>query len=87
MRKLRMLKIEGFHTFEDWENLKKEYNYCCVRCGMQEPFSDQCYQYLTEDHVIPVVKGGTNNIDNIQPLCKRCNSIKGLRTIFYGKKS
>lgn len=27
--------------------------------------------------------GGTNNIDNIQPLCKRCNSSKNKRYIDY----
>lgn len=67
---------KGFHTFEEWETLKKEYNYCCAMCGMQEPFTDQYFQYLTEDHIIPLTKNGTNYIDNIQPLCHRCNSIK-----------
>lgn len=29
------------------------------------------------DHIMPVVEGGTNHIDNLQLLCRRCNRSKG----------
>ena len=67
----------GSHTLEDWEDIKKEFNYCCAICGRQEPFTDLWYPWLTEDHIIPISKGGANWIKNIQPLCITCNTKKG----------
>ena len=32
---------------------------------------------LTIDHIFPLSKGGTNHVDNLQPLCRPCNSSKG----------
>jgi 5-methylcytosine-specific restriction endonuclease McrA len=74
LRKLRLKKIPGLHTLEEWENLKKKHNYYCALCGRKEPFKNQKYLWLTEDHIIPISKkGATNFISNIQPLCMKCN--------------
>lgn len=69
----------GKHTYDEWELLKKQYNYTCPCCHKKEPEIK-----LTEDHIIPVSKGGLNNIENIQPLCQSCNSKKHDKTIKYG---
>jgi len=51
---------------------------CCVCCGHE--FDRKA---LTRDHVVPKSKGGTWRIYNIQPLCKKCNGLKGDKTIDY----
>jgi hypothetical protein len=45
--------------------------YRCKRCG--------AYRNLTADHVIPESKGGPTALDNLQTLCRSCNSRKGTR--------
>jgi 5-methylcytosine-specific restriction endonuclease McrA len=75
MKRHRRRCAEGSFTNEQWADLKKKYDYYCLCCGKKEPEIN-----LTTDHVIPVVLGGTNNIDNIQPLCQPCNSSKGIKT-------
>lgn len=44
--------------------------------------------YLTIDHNIPLSRGGTDDPENLQPLCSRCNSAKGSKTMdeFMGKR-
>ncbi len=70
-RKILKKANGGSHTFADWEDLKAQHNWTCVHCGRKPPEIK-----ITEDHIIPLSKGGSNNIDNIQPLCSSCNSKK-----------
>lgn len=72
-RERLMLKknVVGTHSLEDWNNLKRTYNFTCPACDRKEPDI-----ILTEDHIMPISKGGTNYIENIQPLCKSCNTKK-----------
>ena len=75
----RILNAQGsFHTFGEWETLKAQYNWTCPACHKQEPIIK-----LTEDHIVPVSKGGGDNIQNIQPLCKSCNCRKMTKIIKY----
>lgn len=43
----------------------------CVDCGTD--------QSLTVDHVIAVVNGGTDDIENLATRCRSCNSRKGAK--------
>ncbi len=70
-RRARISKVGGSFSGEQWLELKKLFNWTCYMCFRKEPVIQ-----LTVDHKIPLSKGGTNNIDNIQPLCHNCNSSK-----------
>ena len=74
----RKLNAIGSHTFQEWENLKAQYNWICPSCKRKEPEIK-----LTQDHIIPLSKGGSENIENIQPLCKPCNLHKMIKVIKY----
>lgn len=41
----------------------------CAQCGTTES--------LTIDHIVPLSKGGTHRIENLQVLCYPCNQAKG----------
>lgn len=58
------------HTAAEWNALKELFRFCCAACGSTP-------SVLCRDHIVPVVKGGSNAISNIQPLCKGCNTRKG----------
>jgi 5-methylcytosine-specific restriction endonuclease McrA len=81
--KRRAFKMGQDNTFtaQEWAELKRHYNYTCLRCGRREPEIK-----LTADHVVPISKGGWRTINNIQPLCRSCNSAKYDDIIDYRPK-
>lgn len=58
-------------TETQWLAIKVAYRHRCAYCGEKKP--------LTQDHVIPVSKGGAHTASNIVPACQSCNSSKGAR--------
>lgn len=45
----------------------------CRICGSSEE--------LEIDHIVPVIRGGETEKENLQALCKSCNTKKGIKTI------
>lgn len=70
----------GSHTLGEWEHIKALYQWTCPKCWKKEPQIK-----LTRDHIVPLSKGGSDDIENIQPLCQSCNSSKNNKTIKYDR--
>ena len=81
-RRARLSGATGNISLKEWEALKSFYANCCLSCGNHES-----HEPMTMDHVIPISKGGSHTISNIQPLCRSCNSYKGLATIDFRPES
>lgn len=67
---------DGTVTDDEFKSLCERFGNICLCCKRSDV-------ELTRDHVVPLVKGGSHTIENIQPLCRRCNSRKNDRTIDY----
>lgn len=65
-------------TYLEWEEIKRVFNFTCPSCGKSEPEIK-----LTMDHITPVIKNGDNSRDNIQPLCRKCNTSKYTKSRMY----
>jgi 5-methylcytosine-specific restriction endonuclease McrA len=61
-----------------WEHMKAIFGYCCAYCGRR-------MKRLTQDHVVPVSKGGWHFSGNIVPACQSCNSRKGTKILALDK--
>lgn len=72
----RLKRNGGKHTEAEWKLLKFYYGNRCAYCHKRGV-------KLTKDHVIPVSKGGSDNIKNIVPACASCNSRKGNKLATY----
>jgi 5-methylcytosine-specific restriction endonuclease McrA len=68
----------GTFTRGEWLALCQRYQNLCLCCGQRSR--------LSVDHVIPISRGGSNTIDNIQPLCGPCNSRKFTQTIDFRRE-
>jgi 5-methylcytosine-specific restriction endonuclease McrA len=72
----RIYNIEGQVTAEEWESLKERYGYQCLCCHTGDIV-------LVPDFIISWSNKGTNTIENVQPLCPKCNKLKGRRQYDY----
>lgn len=81
-RRAKEKGCSGKHTAEEWIALRDSTGGVCPRCQIYVGVKN-----MTRDHIIPLSRGGSNYIDNIQPLCgikaNSCNSHKWAKTMDY----
>lgn len=68
----------GITSGSSWDQTRKAVlsrdNYACRSCRRKDN--------LTVDHIVQLSQGGTNNMENLQTLCKYCHEEKDNRKIF-----
>jgi len=70
-RRARKRNAPGKHTIHDIRHQLEHQNELCYWCS--QPLSDAYHI----DHVIPLIRGGSNNPENIVCTCSKCNCTKG----------
>lgn len=83
--KRRQSIVNGSHTFLEWIELLKKHNNKCFYCGVKMTKKMGLYQ-RSRDHIIAVSNGGSDDISNIVPACRSCNSSKGTKTFEEWKR-
>ena len=48
----------------------------CFYCG-----TELTLESVTVDHIIPILYGGGNDLDNLVPACVSCNNLKGVMSL------
>ena len=58
--------------------LAKRRGYKCECCGIKcvNPTGNNLSNEITLDHIAPLSKGGSHTWDNVQLLCRKCNTFK-----------
>lgn len=67
-------QLEATLTVEQWEQIKKDFDYKCCYCGRE--------LQLHQEHFLALSKFGEYTHNNIIPACKSCNSSKNNRDFF-----
>ena len=61
-------------TAAEWTEIKSRYMDRCVYCGKKP-------KRLTQDHVVPISKGGDHSAANVVPACHSCNCRKRTKNV------
>jgi len=70
-RRARKRGLLATLTAEQWKAIKVAYKECCSYCGKKA-------ELLTQDHVLPLSRGGEHVAANVVPACRSCNSRKSI---------
>jgi len=60
-------------TSQEWEAILEAAGRACIYCGSTKQ--------ITQDHLIPLARGGNHTADNVAPACLPCNQSKGAKVV------
>jgi len=66
----------GSHTIREFYGLCESLHWRCVYCG-----TAVTKKTVSQDHKIPLSRGGSDSIENIAPSCRSCNFHKSVKTV------
>lgn len=72
-RRARKAQNGGTMTVAEWKQILEACSSKCYWCQRE-------YKRLTQDHVVPISRGGRHEASNVVPSCKSCNSSKRDKT-------
>jgi 5-methylcytosine-specific restriction endonuclease McrA len=75
IQRAKRYNVRLYCTASEWLALLKKFEFKCFYCA-----TILTKQTRTLDHKLPLSRGGTNEIENLVPACRRCNHRKGKKT-------
>lgn len=76
--RMHKARQKGTHTDEEWQKMLEFFDHTCVKCEGESGLIN-----VEKDHIKPVYQGGSDSIQNLQPLCARCNASEGPKVKDY----
>lgn len=73
-RRARLKNIEGVHTGSNIKSLLESQHNLCAGCN-------KFLVHYDVDHILPLIRGGSNWPSNLQILCPTCNRSKSKKTM------
>lgn len=78
--RLAEARQKGTHTELEWQVLQDLFD-ACVKCEIKRGALHG--EAFCKDHITPIYQGGDDSIDNLQPMCRACNSRKAQEIVDY----
>ncbi len=72
-RRARIARVLATLTPQEWDAILEAAGYACIYCGSRKQ--------LTQDHLIPISRGGPHTAENVAPACGPCNYSKGAKAV------
>ena len=73
VRRARIANVLATLTAAEWNAILEAAGHACIYCGSQEK--------ITQDHLIPISRGGDHTAENVAPACLPCNQSKGVKAV------